>query len=375
MVLSAEKIRQGLIYTFIGLAVFYSVFTVGRIFFDFQLQDFRVYYLAVRAFIIGSNPYIDWGAGVYLYPPASLVFLSPFGLLEYELAERIWTLVSFGSLVAAIMILLRILRPRFPLKQFLVVFSLAMLSFPVKFTLGMGQINLILLFFVCLSFYFYRERKQYLSGLTLAVATAVKLSPVFLILFYIRKKQVKVLVGFLFGIAGFYLFGQRVFSEYWLDVFSHIPTIGNGSYYNQSLTGWLARGLVVDETAKIINYFVFASLLVFSFKMTAVGRKNSAVELAEYGLFILATLLGAGLAWQHHFALAVVPFMAIWQLGNKRKLSRPVFVLGTFSYLLIAWNMRNPQFFSGWGGLLLSHVFYGALLLYWLLHYGLRNSL
>jgi hypothetical protein len=141
------------------------------------------------------------------------------------------------------------------------------------------------------------------------------------------------------------------------------------------LTGWLARGLVVDETAKIINYFVFASLLVFSFKMTAVGRKNSAVELAEYGLFILATLLGAGLAWQHHFALAVVPFMAIWQLGNKRKLSRPVFVLGTFSYLLIAWNMRNPQFFSGWGGLLLSHVFYGALLLYWLLHYGLRNSL
>ena len=300
------------------------------------------------------------------------MLLTPIGLLPFELAEKVWTLVSFASIILSIYILLKSTNKKVPLVAFLVVFSLFILSFPVKFTLGMGQINLILLLLISLSFYLFQKKKQILSGTTLAIAASIKLSPIILLLFYIRKKQWKtvascIVVFTLLNLLGVGLLGVDATKDYWIDIFPNIPTIGNSSYYNQALTGWLSRAFVSNPISRIINYLAFGFLLFFSIKITKITRRAPELELGEYSLFIIATLIGGGLAWQHHFVTTLIPFIALgFMLFKYRgKNSRIVVAMTLLAYFLIASNIKNPITVSGFGNvLLLSHVLYGTILLY-----------
>jgi len=47
--------------------------------------------------------------------------------------------------------------------------------FPVKFTLGMGQINNVVLLMVTLFIYFHVKKRELLSGLFLAITIALNL--------------------------------------------------------------------------------------------------------------------------------------------------------------------------------------------------------
>lgn len=371
------RLQRILLFIFITFSVSFSMFTVIRILNNFHLQDFSVYYQGIQDYLNNKNPYVD---SRVIYPPIFLVLLSPVGFLTYELAEKVWILVSYMSIIGSIYILIKIIKRKALLVSFLTVYSLFMLSFPVKFTLGMGQINLILLLLISLSFYFFQGKQQYLSGAFLALAATIKLSPVVLLLFYVRKKQWKVVVScitlfVLLNLLGVKLLGMQVTKDYWMNIFPSIPTVGNASYYNQALTGWLSRAFVPDLIAKTINFLVFGCLLIVSFFITQTTRKKPEIELSEFSLFIIATLIGAGLAWQHHLVVTLIPFTALWfticQKGMKR--SWPWTLAIMLSYCLIALNVKNPLILSGESlSFLLSHALYGVLLLYCLLIFFLR---
>lgn len=375
MLVKLIKFQRRFLFLFIAFSVLFSIFTVARIIYNFQLQDFSVYYRGIQDYLNHKNPYANPSGGKVIYPPISLVLLAPFGLLPYELAERVWTLVSYISIIGSIFILFKSAERKASLVPFLTVYSLFMLSFPVKFTLGMGQINLILLLLISLSFYYFRKKQQYLSGAILATAASIKLSPIVLLLFYVRKKQWKIVVSCivifaLLNLLGIELLGMQATKDYWRDIFPNIPTVGNASYYNQALTGWLSRALIPNPVAGIINYLVFGGLLFFSLSITKTTKRTPELELGEYGLFIVTTLIGVGLAWQHHFVTTLIPFMALglilFQKGKKR--SHTLVILMLLSYLLIALNIKNPSAVSDFGyKLLLSHILYGTLLLYGLL--------
>lgn len=377
-----KALQKLALLAFVILSTLFSIFTVVRIMLNFQLQDFSVYYRGTQDYLSQRNPYpANPKDGAVIYPPISVVILAPFGLLPYELAENAWTAASYLSLVTTIIILLKSIGPKISVLNFFVLHSLLMLSFPVKFTLGMGQINLLLLLLVALSFYFFQKERQYLSGSMLALAASIKLSPVILLLFYVRKKQWKTVVSFLalfilLNGVGLILLGTQATQDYWMDILPSIPTVGNASYYNQALTGWLSRAFIPDFTAKIVNYIVFGGLLFFSFCNTATHRRSATLELGEYGLFLLSTLIGIGLAWQHHFVTALIPFIALGLLLFEKQRKRKTLLVGLMlvAYLLIALNIKNPSSISGFGHtLLLSHALYGAFLLYGLLMFCLAD--
>lgn len=365
-------------YLFILFGIVFSLFTIARILFTFQLFDFvNVYYPSIQDIMHGRNLYDNPATDVN-YPPTTFLFLFPFGLIPIAIAQKIWTILSFSALSGSIFVILKAVTKKFSLLAFLLIYSFAVLSFPVKFTLGMGQINIFLLLLISLCFLFYQRKQLYIAGILLGIASSIKLIPLILLLFFLRKKAfgvvgATVITFVVIGILGILLFGEGLTRQYFFEVLPNIPTVGNSVYYNQAFTGLLARMTVVNDTARIINYLLLGVLLFIGFILTKPKAQNALRELMEYGIFITVILIGGGLAWQHHFVLLIIPYSALFLsiLAKKEKLLLPLLLL-FLSYLLVAFNIKNPEAFLGISRIVLSHVLYGVLVLYALLVNALR---
>jgi hypothetical protein len=94
---------------FIFAVLLFSLFTVGRIFLNFHLFDFNIYYLSVQDIMHGISPYHDRRIDNN-YPPTAFLYMFPFGLLSQVLAEKFWTLISFGAFLSSLWVLMKILK-------------------------------------------------------------------------------------------------------------------------------------------------------------------------------------------------------------------------------------------------------------------------
>jgi len=362
-----------LAYLFIAASLLFSLFTISRILFTFHLGDFETYYVAVQQVLQGKNPYHQLPSQfAFIYPPASFFFLLPLIFLPFHLAEKLWTLVSVGSLIGPIACLLKTVSKKVTLFSFLLLFSFSMIAFPTKFTLGMGEINLIICLLLSLTFFYWRQNQPFLGGLMLSIATTIKLTPAFALVFFLKKRAFKlttVCLGLSLSLMllAIFVFGPQLTHQYFLKVLPAIPTIGNQAYYNQALSGFLARSGIPSFLALIINYLALIGLLLISLLLTKTKKQSVLTELSQYGLIITVVLIAGGLAWQHHLVLLIIPYTALFlSLKRTRQKKTPAF-LALLSYLLVAINIKNPQHFFGVTRLFLSHGLYGMILLFVLL--------
>lgn len=347
-----------------------AIFTITRILINFQLIDFNYYYQSIQFILKGISPYNNHEF-VLNYPPSALLFFWVFGVMPFEVSKRIWSLLSFFSLGLSVFVLIKSLGRKTTISTILLIFGLVVLSFPVKFTLGMGQVNIFILTLLSLNFFFYKQFNPIKAGIALGLAVGIKITPIFLLLFFWRKKEHKIVVAtlmtYLFlSVLAMIFFGYDLTIDYYTRVFWNIPTIGNSVYYNQALTGFLARLDISSNLAKVINYVAFGFLLMVSYMTTKISRQSVFIDMMSYGMFIVAILIGAGLAWQHHFVLLVIPFIALTPSLIKKDFKLKLFFL-MLAYVLIAGNIKNPESFAGWSRPLLSHVFFGSIILYLIL--------
>lgn len=359
-----------ILYFFIIFPLAYSIFTITRILVSFHLLDFSYYHQSIQLILGNQNPYNNPNF-VLNYPPSALFFFLPFGIIPYELSEKIWTLLSLAALVGSISILLKSIYKNISVPIFLVIFSLAMLSFPVKFNFGLGQINNFILLLVSLCFLLYRLKRFFWAGIFLGIASSIKIFPIILLLFFIRKKVLKtvtasILTSIIISILGIVFFGKDLTFEYYTNVLWNIPKLGNDVYYNQAFTGFLARLNLSDLYVKIINYCLFIFLLIGSFWVVKSKRQPPLIELMQYALFIISVLIGGGLAWQHHFVLLIIPFTALFIYLSKKPFNRAkILILVTLmAYFLVSINIKEPAKLGGVLTFLLSHVLYGSIILY-----------
>src|SRR3990167_4075866 len=106
--------------------------------------DFEVYYRAGRFFLSGLNPYSTAFPPMPLnYPPSSLPIFALWSLLSYPDAQLILTATSFFFFLFSAVLLMQRLKIHKAL--ILLVSALLLQAFPTKFTLVLGQVNLILL--------------------------------------------------------------------------------------------------------------------------------------------------------------------------------------------------------------------------------------
>lgn len=329
--------------------------------------DFNVLWLASKDLIVGNNPYLnpDIFTGVG-YPANTLLFYIPFTFFNYHVAQAIFTLLSLAAIIYSIFLSFKILVNKVPLEYFLLAIALALISFPTKFTLGMGQNNAIALLILLISYFLYKREKSILAGIFLGIAISFKTIFIFFLLYYFLQKRWKLLL-YTFITVGVFVIATALIPNYgWYDYYltKALPPLfelsGREIYYNQGIMGFVSRITTNLELRKYLNLFLSLILIAIPSYYALKSRNKN----LTFSIFLVTLPLVDTLSWQHHFVWLIFPFIIIAYYLSKAK-SNYLWILLGVSYLLISWNFKNPSIYLEFPEiLLLSNQFYGALILW-----------
>lgn len=349
----------------------YALFSLYRIVTTTAL-DFTVYYDAARLFI--ERKQLSGNTGLYTgfgYPPSTLLIFIPFLLLPYSLAQGLWVTLSLLLIPVCVWISLKLINPtqKVALSRVFIWSCVWFWSFPTKWTLGMGQINLVSLVFLLSGMYVSVQKHFFYGSILLCIAMLAK--PQFLLLFpYLFLTEYwRVAFGtfITYSIVSFFtgiVFGFEYYQSY---VFNEVVPLmvfkGRDIYYNQSFAGFFSRILAIpiaEQITKITTVVVLGGLGIRKILDRLQKRKQTLVQLAL--LFLPIVVLVEPLAWQHHFVFILPVYIWLWY-KPLLKSERSCLIL---SYVLVALNIKQPNIFMDFLShmFILSHVFWGTALLF-----------
>jgi hypothetical protein len=187
-------------------------------------NDFYPRWRGTRAFILeGRDPYSDEVTseiqrGMYgrlarededqvafAYPLYVSLFILPFSLLPYAMAQALWTSTLVLALLATLVLILRTLGWAPSPLQLASLALWSVLFYPSARSLVLGQLSIVVLALLALSLWAMHSGHPFLSGSSLALST-VKPQMVFLIiplllLLAVRRRQHRTLIGFALVLA------------------------------------------------------------------------------------------------------------------------------------------------------------------------------
>lgn len=343
--------------------------------------DFSVYYQAAQNILHNGSVYHGKNTfTIFAYPVVSALIYIPFTLFPYFVAQEIFLCLNFLSLLGISYLLPLLIVKKRNLLVNGVIFSLVYLSFPTKFTLGMGQINLIAYFFLTLSIYFVSRShldrcvkvRPLLAALFFALACVTKPILGFILVYFLLQKQWKVIsLTLCIGILSIFvsiLIDKQAWNDYIFYIPHIIPQVANHSgqaiYYNQGIMSFVFRTISLNELKLPISYLLMGSVFLLGLSKT---WKNRLFPLYQLSILLSMIPLLDTLSWQHHFVILIFPFTyATWAFIHHKKWLQLVITL--FAYILVSVNFARPEAFIWFpGSLLLSNTFYGGLLLFVLL--------
>lgn len=314
-----------------------SIIPLVELITQFPLNDFSVYIDGTKATLAGQNPYRLWFFDRYNYPPFATIIFVPLTIFTQNASEYIFTVISIISLWHIITYVFLSMKVKLPWSWKLLLFALALRLFPVRLTLVLGQINLIILLLIIASFY-YQHQKPHVSGALLALASAIKLTPAPLLIYFLLKKNYRAISSFVIftivvNVIAIIVFGFPLTNYYYTQVLPELNSrvtqaTLNATYMNQSISALLGRFGVFGTTNAIIRYIISGSGVLFLFFQ---WKKLSDLQLFS-SLLIIATLFLPVFVWQHHF-IFVLP---AWLILSKRN-----WLAGIIAYLALDFHFQN----------------------------------
>lgn len=329
--------------------------------------DFNTQYYVPHLVFSGHNPYLG-GSGLYtpqVYPPTEFIFFLPFSLLPLKLSSYLYTVLSITSLVVSLYLLSRIFQLKFFSKLNLLMMGFVFMMFPVKFTLGMGQINLVVLLLVVSGLWLVKKKMEFQSGLILGVSILIKMYPLFLPIYFLLKQKTKFIYGIictlLVGLVLVLIFIPGEVNSTFLKIFPSLLSSWKLDYYNQSLGGFIGRSWGPSEFANLLKQLISVTLVLATFFVVLRNRKTDFLTFSLiFGSLINLNLIVNTFSWQHHFVWLIIPFYATVFYLRKNKYSKKYFVLLFIAYILVSINFKDPSILPVF---LQSHVLFGGLIL------------
>jgi len=297
------------IFLLLSLTLFILSFT--HIFFNLlqilpkkNFIDFFVYQGALEKFLNQQNPYnFLYGQPPdkvpFNYPPSALLLLLPLKLLPLKTAQIILTILSFLAFWLTFWLILKVSKTKISLPHFLIILAFFNQTFPVKFTLVLGQINLIVLGLTYGGMYLYfksfkkligdaggrapddaqsanwrtsiggRETRdriyQFFSIMFFSFASSLKIFPLFTLPFFLIIKDYM----FVFSVAAIFLVlnllpSFNLFKQYYFQIVPGLSrTVGIPNFYDQSFLAFLLRLNLPIFWAKILTLVILFSLFTW----------------------------------------------------------------------------------------------------------------
>jgi hypothetical protein len=288
----------------------------------------------------------------YPNPPVMAVLLLPLAQLPPMAAALAWFYLKVGMTLLALRWVFALAadagRPFPPWAQALTV----LLSLrPIMGDLTHGNVNLFILFLVVAALTAYRRGRDLLAGVVLALAASCKVTPALFLLYFLWKREWRVLAGAALGLAlflwpgpvpsmylGFRENQQQLVSWYREMVFPYVVEGKvTSEYANQSLPGAVYR--LATSSPSVVTYpdnvytpaqydnvlaltrgqarwVVKGCLALFALLAAAACRTPTPPRqgwrlAAEFSLVVLGMLLFSERTWKHHCVTLVLPFAGL----------------------------------------------------------------
>jgi alpha-1,2-mannosyltransferase len=315
----------------------------------------------------GENIYAKYN---YPNPPILPQLLTPiFKLIEVSpvVGAMTWFFLKLGMAAVCALWSFRLVEtPGQPYPEWAKAIAVAAAINPVIGDLKHGNVNLFILFLVMAALYAFSRGKDVLSGLSLALAIAAKVTPALFVVYFARKLACRVLVGTAIGLLLFFLvIPSAVFAvqdgsvvggceRNWAALTAWKkgmidPYLIHGEVTsereNQSLPGVLTRLLshepsfstyvgnveapqahhnFADMDRNTIKRIVqgcqgiFVLLILFLCRAPIRAEPNAPADVrrgwrlaAEYSLILVGMLVFSERTWKHHCVMLMLPFAVI----------------------------------------------------------------
>lgn len=283
--------------------------------------------VAVEAHL-GLRKIPDSGWDINVHPPTSVLLAFPFQVFDYPTAFVLWNIVSLVALAAAAFMIARGLGVRLSPWSALPLFCLALIAEPLYQQLLQGQLNLILLLLIVSVWFADRSGKPYLAGALLGLAVVIKLFPVFLIVYFLLRRDVKAVLATLLSIVLLTgltaaVLGTDTMRTYVTEVMPQATT-WKAAWNNASLTGFwhklFAPGGRNGELTPLLYSPALAmfatavsSLIVIGLLAPRIWRASTTSQRDQaFALCVTAMLLVSPVTWEHYFLLLLLPLTLVW---------------------------------------------------------------
>ena len=325
----------------------------------------------------------------FIYPPPSLFVLYPLHFCDYDTAKSVLLAANHLCIIFATWFILRkLFREEFdrapgPIAGVLAIVYIMMFD-PSVVTLHLGQVNLLLLVCLCLTWHALKRHAHALAiAVPLSLAITIKTYPLLLLpLLVFRRRYVAAAatVG-LFGLyclASYVLLPQNIWAE-WLQKVVPAGAEAHPGPWNQNIRAFVARAFMPNPFSEplialpgIVKPLIgLLSLLVLGVTML-IGIRTwyrrlppSEIDF-EFSLFMLMMFLIAPVSWEHHFVYLLPSLIALIVLLMDGRITGHWRWIIALSLCLIAWRIpiTDPALTHGWKTLLISAKFYPAVALF-----------
>ncbi len=330
---------------------------------------------------------------LYIYPPILADFVLPFAFVSASTAGALWDLLNVAVILLTALLMARELNLRWNSLAGLGVLLGLLALFGTGMCLIWGQVTVLLLLLWMAGIHFYRRGWYAASASVLAVATAIKLTPLLVVVPFFIWREWKWLRAYAAVLALCFLAMAVVNTPASLtDYFFHVmPSMAGGGVPNfenksipaamQLLYVALHGGAMESVTMAIPKYVVTigkaCSLALVAFAMLCVYRVGFAMRSLDrrmtLALFALLSAAIAPISWKHAYVVAFLPLGFFWAEAFRERVSGAQLTvlalcsieLGSFLFDSVAVKATHGvvlgllSFLAPGAGVLL--VFYGLL--------------
>lgn len=300
----------------------------------------------------------------FIYPPTGLLTFYPWHFFEFKTAQLANYFINLMALIVSIYLLTdKIFKLRKSHSWATVSFVLgAFFMQPTTMSLANGQINLLILFLIVLSWHAMRIQHEKWAGFLIGLATGIKVYPaLFILLFAIagRLKSARsacITLG-LFAILSFWILDGAIIDGWFQDVLlkfsgkNQLPSLPLSFLGNTSIHGYLQKleaiygkgGRFSFLPWTLIGYLL--AILITTITGWLVWRTKKITSYNEHinNLYVLGTLtllLAAPLTWDHHLCLSIAPLFWLGTRLTTNNATNYLRVISLLCVVIISWHIE-----------------------------------
>jgi hypothetical protein len=355
-------INRNKVFVLFSLSFFILIFTLENINGRFWLNDFKVYYLAAKALLSGSQVYgtvFGLDTGYYKYSPFILLLFTPFCLLSFYAASVIQFILIAASTLVSMLVIQYILSnflfdSQHPRRNRLLSLGILCVVGHLFRELHMGNVNMIVVLLLSMGLLFTLENNAILSGICIGIAIMIK--PYFLLLMLplFLYKKIKTMQGIVavlifavivpFVVFGF--FEGASLHQQWIASMVQHNTYITSNQNIQAIIAYYSNSSISNSVQYYVMLIIVIAYVGFFYYSRRLGKKWQLYEKVERTSFIIgyfmmfAIIPNILLTDTEHFIFSL-PLILF--LLNYLAVSKNYVAIGGFVVLIFFYGCNSPD--------------------------------